>query len=309
MSDFEAMGAEFDALLRDAHKATGGLGATEPRQYALDEAGQPLKAAVPTHVYEDETLAPQPLGETLLGEKGAKEILLPEMTEEETAQNLGTWGKPLVRVRITPGVAVETFRKIIAGAYQSYLNEGRVTVQSVQELIGGAENKIAVVLDSPEGKYALGVRGVPTDGINALTPEMDYFLQILLDPHDGLTMKKKLAKGKITSAKYAAWMRNPAFKRQVEIHSEALLSTSHEALTMLAQKVGEGDLGAIKFQLEVNNRYNPQQQTQVDAYAMLSKIFEIISRNISDDAILRAIANDMQELANTDIKVIQPPRL
>lgn len=209
-----------------------------------------------------------------------------------------TWNAPLVRVEVPKGISASTFRQVIATSYQMYLMDGRINRDGIVKALGQLPAKsVTLVLDSPEYRAAMKVRGVeviPT----GLTPEMDFALMIIADPHDGLNFKRKLDKAQISSAKYQAWLRNPDFKAQINRLSEQLVANSHEALVMLSQKVGEGDLAAIKFQLEVNSRYNPQQQQQMDSMVFMQRVLEIIANNVRDPDILRNVAAEMKQLAD-----------
>lgn len=265
-------------------------------QEQLNRLTQPTDRVSDAPIYRDPqtglTAAVQPAGVEMDAESPGA-VLVPQ----KSADGL-TWGAPLVRVSAPEGISASSFRQVIATTYQMYLAHGRINREDVVKTLGQLPKKtVKLILDSPEYRAAMQVRGVeviPT----GLTPEMDYALMIIADPHDGLNFKRKLDKANITSAKYQAWLRNPDFKAQIDRLSERLVANNHEALVMLSQKVGEGDLSAIKYQLEVNSRYNPQQQQQMDSMVFMQKVLEIIANNVRDPDILRSVASEMKQLAD-----------
>lgn len=281
----------------------------EGEDWGLGSRNDPMEglrtSSAPDVQYEDGTMAPQPLNEEIIG----KTMFIPEMTEEETYQNYGTWGKPLVRIEPPKGTSIYMFRDVLAGAYHTYLNGDAITPDNVAKITGIVKGNVAKVLASPEMKFALKARGVVVDGLVGLTHEQDMFLQVLMDHTDGLTLQKKLKKAGISNAKYQSFLRNPAFKRQVDNLGESLIANKHEALMAIAAKVGQGDLKAAQLQLEINERYNPRKEQTFDAYVIMQSMFEIMSRHIRDPDTLKAIAADMRSLANEAVTVTEKPGL
>ena len=282
---------------------TAAVPTSTPERYAVDELGRVRTSATPVSIYDDGELAEQALGEVL--EKNGKEILVPEISADETAANTPTYSKPLVRVRVPAGIPGEVFRNCLSAAYHAYIRTGKVDVEEVQASTLYPIGKVTQVLNSVEFKYALTVRGIPSDGYTGLTAEMDHFLLILLDPHDNLTQSQKLKKAGVTNTKYQAWMKNPAFARQVRSASEAIISTSHEALVQLSGLVGKGNLPAIKYQLELNNRYNPAKEQALDAAQFAAALTEVVMRVVKDPAMLQEIADGMAGVAERSIKTIE----
>lgn len=273
------------------------------QRFALDELGRIRTSTTPVSIFDDGTLAEQSLGEEL--SKDGKEILVPESTADETASNTPTYSKPLVRVRIPAGVPGEVFRNCLSAAYHGYLRHGKVSAEDIQEATLYPIGKVSQVINSAEFKYALTVRGIPSNGYTGLTAEMDHFLLILLDPTDNLTMGQKLKKGGVTNTKYRAWMKNPAFARQVNAASESLIASSHEALVQLSGLVGKGNLPAIKYQLEMNNRYNPAKEQALDAAQFAAALTEVVMRVVKDPVMLQEIADGMAGVAERSMKTIQ----
>lgn len=291
MSESQDM-REFLAAIQGLPGVTG-QGAGAPN-YARTADGEVRLSEAPQRVTETGELVPdQHLGESIEG----RELLIPALTEEEVAANTPAWNKPLVRVRIPDGVNPSTFRAVVANAYSMYVLGDRVTVETLTSRTGMLEHRVRFILDSPEFKYAMQVRGCDLSGISSLSPEQDFALQILTDPYDKSPMSKKLKKAGITGTTYRAWLQNKAFAEQMNRMSEMITASSSEALIQLAGKAGEGDLRAIQLLLEVNNRHNPAKEQQQDMWTVLSRILEVVYRNVKDPAIIEAIAQEVHVIA------------
>lgn len=291
MSESQDM-REFLAAIQGLPGTTG-QGAGAPN-YARTADGEVRLSEAPQRVTETGELVPdQHLGESIEG----RELLIPALTEEEVAANTPAWNKPLVRVRIPDGVNPSTFRAVVANAYSMYVLGDRVTVETLTSRTGMLEHRVRFILDSPEFKYAMQVRGCDLSGISSLSPEQDFALQILTDPYDKSPMSKKLKKAGITGTTYRAWLQNKAFAEQMNRMSEMITASSSEALIQLAGKAGEGDLRAIQLLLEVNNRHNPAKEQQQDMWTVVSRILEVVYRNVKDPGIIEAIAQEVHVIA------------
>lgn len=237
---------------------------------------------------------------------GANGVLVPTLTADELASNTPANGKPLVRVKHPKGIGTETFLTLLSNAYALYLTEGSYDNERLQRRTGIAPGIIAKTLASPEFTTALRVRGVSPEA-TGLTREQELCVQVLTDPSDGKTLRQKLDLLKphgVTYAKYKAWLKNPTFRAYINGVSEDLLANNQDALVQLERLVGEGDLGAIKYKLEVNGRYSPQQQQNIDMMAMMGKVVEIISYHVRDPEVLRGVAGDLNRLS-MDLKTNQ----
>lgn len=283
---------EMEYFEREAEKARKHM-AENTLAAMVEETGLRSTAPVWKDPETGETAAVQPPGvEVDPGRPGA--VLVPQAGSDGL-----TWGAPLVRIQAPEGIPAQMFRQIISASYQQYLLDGRVHIDTIMKLLPGIpRGRVEYCLNTQEFKAAARARGIEVTP-TGLTPEMDYALIILTDPHDGLPFKRKLEKAQISSARYQAWMRNPYFRDQINALSEQLVANSSEALIMLKQKVGDGDMAAIKYQLELNGRYNPQQQNQMDSLVFMNRVLEIIATRVRDPDTLREVASDMKLLADT----------
>lgn len=266
----------------------------KPPAYLEDENGAPAASSVPPLVdWIGDPTKEQKVGELVID----REIFIPEMTTEELEKGTPPTGKLLKRVKIPEGVSPEFFKDSLAGAYMSYLLDGQVTVDGITQRTGRQEHATRKLLAAPEFQEAMKARGIVAAGSSGLTSEQDYALQIILDPYDNLPMRRKLEKAKVSNSKFQAWMKNPLFSAHVDRMAEQITANSSTALIQLANKVGEGDMTAIKYQLELNGRYAPGEQRTIDVMVIMQQMMEVIARNITDQGTLARIAGEMRQIA------------
>lgn len=230
-------------------------------------------------------------------EGGLSALLVPQV---EGSTGTPTRGRAMVPVRVPPGYSLIDFRNCVVSAYMQFVTEGTINHRELSLHTGISQDRAAAIMGTPEFKYACSIRGItlPQER-QGLTTEQDLFLQVLLDPSDGLTLQKKMRKAGVSMTKYRAWMKNPIFKQYVDNVSEQLLAENHTALVQLERLVGEGDLRAIQFKLEMNNRYNPRREATIDMLMVMNHIMEILAKHVNDPQVLMAVAGEMKELAES----------
>jgi hypothetical protein len=275
---------EIDALFKAARKAK--------------KAEKPAIATPEYKAVSEERVKPE--GEIqnsgiIAGE--GREVLVPHMSVEELETNTPARGKGMVPVTPPEGVSISAFLLLLSNAYALYVTKGSYDNDALQVRTGLAPGTIAKVLSSPEFKYALRLRGVFPNS-TGLTREQDLVLLALTDPSDGKTLQQKLRACQVSFATYRAWMKQPVFKMQMDAMTESTLSDNSHALVQLDKLAGEGDLGAIKFKLELNGRYDPNKQQNIDVIAMMSMMLDIMARHVRDPETLAAISSDMGQLAS-----------
>lgn len=207
-------------------------------------------------------------------------------------------GKRMVPVAIPKGVSPELFRRVLSGAYQSYLSTGRLVAADIAELSGVPRPQVDYLFTQQEFGYALAIRGIDAEGTSLLTPEQDAALMILTDTTSRLNWNRRLEKAGVSPAKLAAWRKNPAFQRALTGTAEQITANYDVALIELGRKVGEGDQRAIEKSLEISGRFNPAQQSTVDALVIINKVMESLSKHLAGQPeILQAVAKDMREIS------------
>lgn len=271
------------------------------------EAKRAARAPVEVYEYEGESFEPVKIKPGAIQNSGfvegadGKSVLIPHMSSEQLAENEPAQGKGLVRVRAPEGIGQQTFLTLLSNAYALYVLEGTYSNDSLQRRTGMVPGTIAKVLNSPEFKHALKIRGVELNA-TGLTHEQELCLQILTDPSDGKTLGQKLKLAGVTYAKYRAWMKQPIFKLQMDTLTAGLLSSNADALVQLDRLANEGDLGAIKFKFELNGLYDPNKQQNIDIVAMMGKMLEIITKYVRDPETLNNVAGELGQLAQ-DLKI------
>lgn len=199
-------------------------------------------------------------------------------------------------VKVPKECDAQSFRRALSGAYQVYLQVGRLEPSLITNISGVPEAVVTYLLTTEEFSYALSCRGVDTKGWGHLTSQQDAALMILTDIGGTKTWAQKLKEAGITQAIFTAWLKNPTFNRRWQTLSEDIVNNHNTALVQLGQKAGEGDMRAIELQLAVAGRYSANQQAAVDIMAFMNRIQEILSRHLVDQPeILRGIAQDMRQ--------------
>lgn len=207
-------------------------------------------------------------------------------------------GKKLIPVSVPEGVDQETFKRVLSGSFQSYLQTGRLTPESVAYYSGVPVEICQNVMTYEEFTYALACRGVDSQGAGTITPQQDAALMILTDIGSKKTWGQRLKDAGITQAIFTAWLKNPTFARRWEQLGEEITANHSLALVQLGQQVGEGNMKAIELQLAVAGRYSAAQQASIDVLAVIAKIMDSLSYHLADNPeVLKKIANDMRQFA------------
>lgn len=146
-------------------------------------------------------------------------------------------------------------------------------------------------IKSADFRNALIVRGIALRGfdLNASEPQ-DYVLteeqlvaaNLMLDLRDNRSQRKKLNEIGITTAKWEAWLRDPAFQSYIRTRAENLLPDNlHESHLALLDRVRSGDMVAIKYFNEITGRYVPNANDKADVNAVLMLVLEVLQRELS----------------------------
>lgn len=227
------------------------------------------------------------------------ELLIPEMSADETAENTPARGRQLLRVRPPSGVPLDKFRLVVSNAYALYQLHGAYGTDSLVERTGLTPGIVGKIVTSAEFKIALEARGVAVDPkVRGLTVEQEQALLILTDPTMG-PLKTKLKKIGWTYAKYKSQMKHAAFAQQMSGIVEQTLADNNDSIVVLEGLILNGDLNAIRYKHLLNGTYDPHRQQNVDALAIISAVFEAVTKHVKDPEILAALAGDLQGIART----------
>ena len=176
----------------------------------------------------------------------------------------------------------------------NYFRAGpRPTINDIQAYMG--------TVDFQEKMELLGVRVNLNE--TGLSVEQIGLLTILTNPTDGRTLKGKLKAAGVSYPVYQAWLKHPKFQEVFRSWaSNALMDAIPAAEIQLAAAMGNGDLGALKFGMEVTGRHDPASKKQIDAQKLVGVILEVLEEKIKDTELLRSIGNQIQLRAITALE-------
>lgn len=199
-------------------------------------------------------------------------------------------------------VSARSYDRVTAAAEMHFLKLGRLpSVHELRVKTTLSERTIVKVLSSPEFKERMLKRGIPwTNNLRVqdqLTPEQAAVISVLTDPTLKMDLRAKLKRAGITYSVYRNWLRNPNFSNVIrgiaENNLDAHLPDFH---TKVIERGLSGDLNAIKFAYELTGRHDPAKQQMVDFTRMVGLLLEVITRNVTDPAVLRKINDEMDQV-------------
>lgn len=149
-------------------------------------------------------------------------------------------------------------------------------------------------------REALVKRGVdltPEQSSQVLLPLQLQAANIMLNVHDSRSEREKLNELGISSQKWMAWLRQPAFQEYLRKRAESMFSANdYKAFAALGAEAAGGDVSALKLFFEMRGIYNPRVQIDVNVEVVLARVVEIISTHVKDPLALQAIADDLDRL-------------
>lgn len=169
----------------------------------------------------------------------------------------------------------------VPSAQQAHAAWDRIPLKTYQALV-----------DEPEFRRALELRGIELDPTDSLTDIQVMVLMKLTDPADKRTVRAKLRDLGVSWPRYQGWLKNPVFVREKRRRTEETFGDVQDlALTKLYGNVDSGDQRAIEFALEVTGRYNRQTIAIQDARLVVQTIVEAVITNVPDPKVREAILN------------------
>ncbi|QSJ04808.1 hypothetical protein [Cellulosimicrobium phage DS1] len=230
-------------------------------------------------------------------DENTRELLVPEMSADETAENTPARGRQLLRVRPPHGVPLDKFRLVVSNAFALYQLHGAFGTDSLVERTGLTPGIVGKIVTSAEFKIALETRGVAVDPeVRGLTVEQEQALLILTDPTAGPLSKKLKAIG-WSYAKYKSNMKHAPFAEQMRGVTEQTLADNSDSFVVLEALALNGDLNAIKYKHLLNGTYDPNRQQNIDVVAIISTVFEAVTKHVKDPEVLQGLAQDLQGIA------------
>lgn len=133
--------------------------------------------------------------------------------------------------------------------------------------------------------------GVELDVEVGLTEKQLGLLHILSSVADNRPFARQLKEAGVSTAQWKAWLKQPIFAAAYQkMLGDALNEAMPLAKAKLANKIGQGDIQAIKFGMEVTGVHNPARDKQVDAEQLLGVVLEVLEEQVKDKELLSAIA-------------------
>jgi len=192
----------------------------------------------------------------------------------------------------------ETERRIVATIEENWMGYGRLTSpRTIAEKFGLGEIAASNLLQRENVREALNSRGIPEIEGAGLSPEQVTAINVVVNPIDTRSRRKKLQEMGVSANQWAGWLRQPNFKEFLAKRSTDLLNDAiPEAHMALVDNVMRGDFQSIKFLYEMTGHYDSN-KSGVDIPSFLNRVFDILSSHIKDPATLLAIANELGGLA------------
>lgn len=196
--------------------------------------------------------------------------------------------------------------ELITFIEQRFLVHGQVPTKDmcVRESVCSAAVYTKSFTDS-NFRHALITRGITLRGFDEdkkdtgiLTEQQLVAANTMLDLRDGRSQKKRLQDLGLSTAKWDAWLRDPAFQSYLRARAENLLGDSmHESHLALVDRVRSGDINAIKYFNEITGRYVPNANDKVDVNAILMAVLEVLQRHVTDADVLLRVSEDLRALS------------
>lgn len=113
--------------------------------------------------------------------------------------------------------------------------------------------------------------------------------------------EKKLRDIGVTPREWAGWLQDEEFASYLRDRSEKMAEHSiHEAHLGIIRGVRSGNINSIKLMLEMQGRYNPAQEDQINVRLILHKFIEVIQKHVADPLTLHQIARDLSAVATQE---------
>lgn len=177
--------------------------------------------------------------------------------------------------------------------------------EKISEVTKAPVGRVKKVLKRPQVIEALHARGIYTEDLSGayidsgqLTAQQTACVDLMLNLEDKRSRREKLKQIGVSTARFHAWMNNPAFRDYMNNRAKELFGAhEHDAYLAVLKSVQAGSLEAAKFYLELSGIYNPKLTVQVDVNQIVLQVVEIVTRRVRDVETVQAIANDLAALS------------
>lgn len=136
-----------------------------------------------------------------------------------------------------------------------------------------------------------------TSDIPLLTANQMRFIQAILDPHESRRPKQILQEMNLDTKTYQLWLKDPIFRNFYHARARELLGDyMPEVRAALQKKAAGGDINAIKLALEITGEWTDKPDKDFNPLWFVSKILDILQRNVRDPQILDTVAVELEQL-------------
>lgn len=201
---------------------------------------------------------------------------------------------------------------ILAFVEQVFWESGVLpTPEAVSEELTCRASTVVDTFVNETFRAALVTKGIPVESLvtpgklikspsKALSPQQILVANLMLNVHDNRSQREKLAWAKVSSQKYHAWLRQPAFVEFINKRAEQMFSSSdHLAYRSLIKNVTAGDPKSLDLFFRMRGIYNPSLNVNLNINAVLTQIIEIVSRHVPPD-VMTTIANELDAVLEAE---------
>lgn len=204
--------------------------------------------------------------------------------------------------RQSKAIARRKGRESGALAYIEQFYFSKKRFPNVSELVIALDwtvDEINQYLRRPTTIAALERRGIDRDALlststaGVVSPRQVAVAHVMLNHADGRSMEQKLSELGVTPEQYQGWLQDRYFKQYlINLADEVLENVYPEANTVLAQKVRQGNIQAMRLYYDITGR--TQSQEMIKAKVLVNKVLEAVQKHVHNPETLRAIAEDIE---------------
>jgi hypothetical protein len=197
-----------------------------------------------------------------------------------------------------PGVQRVHFNEIVEATVLEYaLNSGLkqdINSIDISQYTDRPVTEIEKVIKSKEYKDTLVLRGIRPGDTTRLNGDQMRALSVMTDLSRNMSLERRLKNAGITWHQWQQWMNNPSFRAHHDRLSEQVFRQAQASVdTQVASGALDGKLDFIKYYNELSGKHDPAKRAHKDIQQILNDIVDIITRNVSDPAVLARISAEL----------------
>lgn len=184
-----------------------------------------------------------------------------------------------------------------------WLHSAVPTQDVICDTLGENPKYVKSRFEQPAFRQYLITRGINLNPENdhLLTPAQLMFVNMLLNMHDRRTEREKIKELReagydISSQKYAAWLKQPAFRNYLRTRAEDMFPAADWKIRQsLVDTAEDGDVSAIRLYFEMTGAYNPKLDVNFNLELIMSKMVEVVEKYV-DPQYHEALAADIEAI-------------